>query len=416
VIVPKLTFIHPHMMRLLSRLQGLSHQVPSLALAPKQSMVTNSVAAMASTASEVQFQTNAYKLHKLDKGPATDVSLSREDSLSLYTNMQTIRRMETTASALYKSKSIRGFCHLYSGQEAIAVGMKAALSDVDTVITAYRCHGWVYMMGATVPEVLCELTGRVSGNVHGKGGSMHMYKDNFFGGNGIVGAQVPLGVGIALAHQYKGDNGVNLSLYGDGAANQGQLFEAANIAKLWRLPAIMICENNGVGMGTTAERSSASTDYYCRGDYVPGIWVDGMDVLAVREATRFAVEWARSGNGPLVMDVATYRYHGHSMSDPGTSYRTRDEIQKVRQSRDPITGFKDKIITAGLVTDDEIKAIDKKVRAVVEAANQKALSDGLVSPDCLYADIYHNTPPQHIRGATIDHSRMQPAVNSQQLL
>jgi pyruvate dehydrogenase E1 component alpha subunit len=284
-------------------------------LAAKPTMPSVTSVRMKST--EVQFQTRvgsnlaypsevchehlqAYKLHKLDTGPSTDVNLNRDDALSYYRSMQTIRRLETTAGALYKEKKIRGFCHLYSGQEAVAVGMVASLQKQDSVITAYRCHGWMVTLGASVKEVcacayvhvasgaqvLCELTGRVSGNVYGKGGSMHMYLKNFYGGNGIVGAQVcrmrainqrtcvcaqvPLGAGIALAHQYLGDNGVNLALYGDGAANQGQIAEAANMAKLWHLPVIFICENNGFGMGTSVERASASTDYYTRGDYIPG--------------------------------------------------------------------------------------------------------------------------------------------------
>merc|ERR1712029_754789 len=269
-------------------------------------------------------------LHRLDDGPSTNTTLTRDEALRLYKEMVTIRRLETASANLYKEKAIRGFCHLCSGQEAVYSGIVAA-------------HGFTHALGVSVLGVLAELTGRKSGCVRGKGGSMHMYAPNFFGGNGIVGAQVPLGAGLAFAHKYKGDGGVSFSLYGDGAAQQGQVFEAYNMAKLWDLPAVFICENNGYGMGTSQERSSASQTFYTKGDYIPGIWVDGMDVLAVREATKFATEHCSSGKGPLVFEIATYRYHGHSMSDPGTSYRTREEIQEVRHNRDPITGFREKM-------------------------------------------------------------------------
>lgn len=248
-----------------------------------------------------------FKLHKLETGPSTHVCLTRDDALKYYEEMFTIRRLETAASSLYKDKIVRGFCHLYSGQEACAVGMKAAMRPDDSVITAYRCHGWTWLLGVPLQQVLSELTGRQSGCSRGKGGSMHMYGKNFYGGNGIVGAQIPLGVGIALAAKYQDKKAVCVALYGDGAANQGQVFEVYNMAKLWNVPCIFVCENNGYGMGTSAERASASVDYYKRGDYVPGIWVDGMDVLAVREATRFAIEHCDSGKGPIVLETATYR-------------------------------------------------------------------------------------------------------------
>lgn len=217
-----------------------------------------------------------------------------------------------------------------------------------------------------------------------------MYGPHFYGGNGIVGAQVPLGAGIAFAAKYKGTDGVCVALYGDGAANQGQIFEAFNMSKLWKLPVIYVCENNGYGMGTSAERASASVDYYTRGDYVPGIWVDGMDVLAVREATRFAVDYASKGNGPILLEMATYRYSGHSMSDPGTSYRSRDEIAEVRQKRDPITSFKERIISTGLATDADIKAIDAEVKKEVDEATKKARGDPGIKLEELTWDIYAN--------------------------
>jgi len=234
---------------------------------------------------------------------------------------------------------------------------------------------------------LAELTGRVSGVAKGKGGSMHMYAPNFYGGNGIVGAQCPMGAGIALAHKYNKTGNVCLTLYGDGAANQGQLFEAMNMAALWDLPCIFICENNHYGMGTTTARASHNTNYYTRGDLIQGIKVDGMDVLAVREAMRWATEQCRAGNGPIVMETETYRYSGHSMSDPGTSYRTRAEVQEVRQNRDPITSFKEKILSAELVTADELKDMDTEIRKQVDDAVHSAKTDPEIGMEHLAYDI-----------------------------
>jgi pyruvate dehydrogenase E1 component alpha subunit len=366
-------------------------------------------------ATEATFETKDYKLHNLESGPSTQVTCTRDEALLYYRQMQTIRRMETGASNLYKEKIIRGFCHLYSGQEACAVGMEAAIKKTDAVITAYRAHGWTYLRGVPIQGVLCELTGRKTGCAKGKGGSMHMYNHNFFGGNGIVGAQVPLGAGIALAQKYKGTDSLTIALYGDGAANQGQIFEAYNIAKLWNLPCIFVCENNGFGMGTSVDRASANVNYYTRGDYIPGIWADGMDILAVREATKFAAEMCRTGKGPVLMETATYRYYGHSMSDPGTSYRTRQEIQEVRQTRDPITSFRDKITTADLVTAEELKKIDLEVREEVEAAIQLAKSDEEIPLDELSADIYMEPIYTKIRGATpfdsLQHRRVSEPWN-----
>ncbi|CAG9824911.1 unnamed protein product [Phaedon cochleariae] len=368
-------------------------------------------------ASEATFETKPCRLHKLDQSPSTTVTLTKEDAIKLYTQLHTIRRMETSAGNLYKDKTIRGFCHLYSGQEAVAVGIKAALRPHDGVITAYRAHGWSYLMGVSPVGVLAELCGRQQGCARGKGGSMHMYSENFYGGNGIVGAQVPLGVGIALAAKYKGTDGVCVALYGDGAANQGQVFEVYNMAKLWNIPCIFVCENNGYGMGTSSARAAADTNFYSRGDYVPGLWVDGMDVLAVRECFRYAVEYCGQGKGPLVIEAATYRYSGHSMSDPGTSYRTRDEIQEVRQTRDPITSFKEKIISSNLVTAEEIKKIDGEIRAIVDDATKKSLADQEIGLDELPADIYCNNLEGKIRNIDpfthLAHKRVGPAVNAQ---
>ncbi|XP_078001443.1 pyruvate dehydrogenase E1 component subunit alpha, mitochondrial-like [Glandiceps talaboti] len=347
---------------------------------------------------EANFTAKEYNLHKLDQGPSTEVKVTRDEALEYYRQMQVIRRMETAAGNLYKAKVIRGFCHLYSGQEACCVGIEAAIKRDDAIITAYRAHGWAYTRGISVHGVLAELTGRNTGNAKGKGGSMHMYAPNFYGGNGIVGAQVPLGAGIAFAMKYMDTDNICVALYGDGAANQGQLFEVYNMAKLWDLPVIFVCENNGYGMGTSVERASASTDYFERGDYVPGIRTDGMDVLAVREATRFCADYARSGKGPILMEVATYRYSGHSMSDPGTSYRTREEIQEVRKSRDPITGFKERMTSSGLATAEELKKIDLDVRALVDEAVQLAKTDPELPLEALYSDIYADTPGYMVRG------------------
>merc|ERR1711915_809745 len=372
-----------------------------------------------STASQVQeavFDYGAYKLHRLEEGPPTSTTLTRDEALRLYKEMVTIRRLETAAANLYKEKAIIGFCHLCSGQQAIYSGIKAGMRDQDSVITSYRAHGFTYVMGVSVLGVLAELTGRKSDCVRGKGGSMHMYAKNFYGGNGIVGAQVPLGAGIAFAHQYKEDGGVNFSLYGDGAANQGQLAEAFNLAKLWNLPAVFICENNHYGMGTSEDRHAASTEFYKRGDYIPGMWIDGMDILAVREATRFAIDYCSvQKKGPLVFEISTYRYHGHSMSDPGTSYRTRDEVQEVRQTRDPITGFRDRLVGAELAEVSELKAIEIEVKKSVDSDVKKAKSDPEINSEELFYDIYEKNLEGTIRGISPwdqhEHKKTQVAQN-----
>lgn len=368
-----------------------------------------------SSASSSKFSVRDYKLHRIEQGPSTEVELNREDGLHMFRQMVRIRRMEASANSLYKEKIIRGFCHLYSGQEAVAVGMESSLRKEDQVISAYRVHGWALVRGSTCREVLAELTGRSTGTTRGKGGSMHLYREALFGGNGIVGAQVPVGAGLAMAIKYNDTDQVCVALYGDGAANQGQIYEVFNMAKLWNLPAIFVCENNGFGMGTSAERASACTDYYTRGDYVPGIWVDGMDVLAVREATRWARDFCRQGKGPLVMEMATYRYFGHSMSDPGTSYRTRDEIAEVRQRRDPITSFKDKLITTNLATADELKTIETEARVEVDKATEQAKTDPEIPVDELYTDVYVQPLTPTIRGTTSGsyhpHHRMATPFN-----
>merc|ERR1712051_253522 len=370
----------------------------------------------AGIATEATFDYHPFKLHQLDEGPATTTTLTRDEALRIYREMVTVRRMETAAANLYKEKAIRGFCHLCSGQEAVYSGMKAGIREQDSIITSYRAHGFTYVMGVPVIGVLAELTGRKSGVVRGKGGSMHMYAKNFYGGNGIVGAQVPLGAGIAFAHQYKEDGGVNFSLYGDGAANQGQVAEAFNLASLWKLPAVFICENNHYAMGTSEDRHGASVEFFKRGDYIPGIWIDGMDILAVREATRFAIDYCSvQKKGPLVYEISTYRYHGHSMSDPGTSYRTREEVQEMRQKRDPITSFRERLVDADLAEVSELKAIEIEVRQAVDVDVKKAKADGQIGEEELYYDIYEKNLQGEIRGITAfdkhPHKKTQVAQN-----
>ncbi|KAJ3611321.1 hypothetical protein NHX12_021337 [Muraenolepis orangiensis] len=347
---------------------------------------------------QATFDVKKCDLHRLEEGPPERVELTREQGLHYYRTMQTVRRMELKADQLYKQKIIRGFCHLYDGQEACAMGIEAAINPTDHVITAYRAHGYTYTRGGSVQKILAELTGRKGGIAKGKGGSMHMYAPNFYGGNGIVGAQVPLGAGIALACKYQGNGQVCVALYGDGAANQGQIFESFNMAALWKLPCIFVCENNKYGMGTSVERSSASTDYFRRGDFVPGLRVDGMDVLCVREATKFAADHCRAGKGPILMELQTYRYHGHSMSDPGVGYRTREEVQEVRSKSDPITMLKDRMLSNSMAAVEEFKEIDTEIRKEIEEAALFATTDPEPALDDLCSHIFHNEPPLEVRG------------------
>ncbi len=297
---------------------------------------------------------------------------SKEELLDFYKQMLLIRRFEERAGQLYGLGLIGGFCHLYIGQEAVAVGLQSAMKvGRDSVITGYRDHGHMLAYGIDPKVIMAELTGRAAGISKGKGGSMHMFsvEHGFYGGHGIVGAQVSLGTGLALKHQYSGDGGTCLAYFGDGAANQGQVYESFNMAKLWDLPVIYAIENNKYAMGTSVERSASEPEFYKRGESfrIPGIQVDGMDVLAVRGAAEEAMAWTQAGKGPIILELLTYRYRGHSMSDPA-KYRTRDEVQSYRESRDPIDLAARELEKLG-VGEGELKAIDKQIKdIVVEAA------------------------------------------------
>ncbi|KAH8620875.1 putative Dehydrogenase E1 component [Trypanosoma vivax] len=285
--------------------------------------------------------------------------------------MLCIRRVESLADQSYKLKKIRGFCHLCIGQEAIPVGMENVLTYDDPVVTGYRDHGIYITRGGTPQEVFAELFGREGGCSKGKGGSMHMYmlRNNFYGGHGIVGAQAPLGAGLAWRYAMENrdkPSNVAVTFYGDGAANQGQLFEAMNIAALQRIPVIFCCENNHFGMGTREDRAAFQPQMYRRGNYIPGIRVDGMDVLAVQEGTRWAKEWCLSGKGPVVLEFDSYRYVGHSMSDPDSQYRTKDDIQEVRRTRDCIQKMKEFLMNEGIMTEDEIVKLEKEIKKDVD--------------------------------------------------
>jgi len=297
---------------------------------------------------------------------------SKQELLDFYREMLLIRRFEERAGQLYGLGLIGGFCHLYIGQEAVAVGLQSAMTvGKDSVITGYRDHGHMLAYGIDPKVIMAELTGRAAGISKGKGGSMHMFsvEHGFYGGHGIVGAQVPLGTGLAFKHKYSEDGGVCLAYLGDGAVNQGQVYEAFNMAKLWNLPVIYAIENNKYAMGTSIERSHSEPLLYRRGESfrIPGLQVDGMDVLAVRGAAEVALEWTRGGKGPIILEFNTYRYRGHSMSDPA-KYRTREEVQEIRETRDPIVHAERDLHALG-VEEDELKSIDKEIKAiVVEAA------------------------------------------------
>jgi len=318
-------------------------------------------------------------------------AVGKDELLEYYRQMLLIRRFEERAGQLYGMGLIGGFCHLYIGQEAIAVGCEAAKRPGDQFITGYRDHGHMMAAGMDPKEVMAELTGRIGGSSKGKGGSMHMFSTEaaFFGGHGIVGAQVPLGTGLALANSYREDGKVSFAFFGDGAANQGQVYESFNMAQIWKLPVVYVIENNEYAMGTAIDRSSSETKLYKRGVSfnIPGEEVDGMDVTAVKAAAERAAEHARSGKGPYILEMKTYRYRGHSMSDPA-KYRTREEVDEVRKTRDPIDHVEDLLEKNGWADEAAMKAIDAEVKRIVADAAEYARTSPEPDPSELYTDVY----------------------------
>jgi len=329
---------------------------------------------------------SASKSKASSKSPA----VNGDQLIAYYRDMLNIRRFEEKAGQLYGMGLIGGFCHLYIGQEAVVVGMTQAGTDDDSVITSYRDHGHMLACGMDPKGVMAELTGRRGGYSKGKGGSMHMFsrEKKFFGGHGIVGAQIPLGTGLAFAHKYKEDNGVCHAYMGDGAVNQGQIYESFNMAALWDLPVVYVIENNKYGMGTSIERASSNVELSERGNAhdIPGQSVNGMDVLDVVEKGGAALEHARSGKGPMILEMKTYRYRGHSMSDPA-KYRSKEEVQKMRKESDPIDNLRHTILEGGFATEDQLKDIDKEIKSIVTAAAEYAQQSPEPDESELYTDI-----------------------------
>eukprot|EP01095_Lingulamoeba_sp_RSL-Kostka_P011204 TRINITY_DN41_c1_g1_i1.p1 TRINITY_DN41_c1_g1~~TRINITY_DN41_c1_g1_i1.p1 ORF type:complete len:405 (-),score=157.14 TRINITY_DN41_c1_g1_i1:123-1337(-) len=335
------------------------------------------------------FKTNKYTTHgKIDTPPA-EIDVTKDEIIRMYKDMYTIRRIESESNKLYKKREIRGFCHTYEGQEAVCVGLEAGLVKGDHLITAYRDHGYAYTRGLSPVSILAEQMGRATGCQDGKGGSMHMYnqKENFYGGCGIVGAQVSVGTGIAFAQKYNNTGKVCVALYGDGAANQGQVYESYNMASLWNIPVVYVCENNLYGMGTSIERAAASTSFYSRGDYIPGILIDGNNIFTVKSGMKFAADFARE-NGPVVIEMNTYRYSGHSMSDDGSSYRNRIEVDEVRKSRDPISFVENVILDNNILSEEELKKISKDIQSQLKKATKEALAAPPPEYETLFHDVY----------------------------
>jgi pyruvate dehydrogenase E1 component alpha subunit len=313
-----------------------------------------------------------------------------QEILTHYRDMLLIRRFEEKAGQLYGMGLIGGFCHLYIGQEAVVVGMQAAAEEGDTVITSYRDHGHMLACGMDAKGVMAELTGRRGGYSKGKGGSMHMFsrEKGFYGGHGIVGGQVPLGTGLAFAHKYRGDGKVTMCYLGDGAINQGQVYESFNMAALWKLPVVYVIENNKYAMGTSVQRSSAGTELYKRGTAygIPGERVDGMDVMGVRKAAAAALAHAREGKGPFILEMMTYRYRGHSMSDPA-KYRSKEEVAKMRQEHDPIDHLRDYVLKNKVADEAKLKDIDREIKDIVSVATEFAQQSPEPDPSELWTDV-----------------------------
>jgi pyruvate dehydrogenase E1 component alpha subunit len=346
---------------------------------------------MAIASQQAAAQSAAFSRVSAEAAPVKSVpEFSKEQELAALRQMLRIRRFEEKAGQLYGMGLIGGFCHLYIGEEAVVVGMQMVLKPGDQVITGYRDHGHMLACGMDPKGVMAELTGRRGGYSKGKGGSMHMFsvEKGFYGGHGIVGAQVPLGTGLAFANKYRGNDNVSLTYFGDGASNQGQVYESFNMAKLWHLPVVYVIENNQYGMGTSVSRASATTNLSQRGASfdIPGEQVDGMDVRAVKAAGERAVQWCRGGNGPMILEMLTYRYRGHSMSDPA-KYRPKEEVDKVRTEHDPIEQVRARLLGKKWASDEELKKIDAEVRALVNEAAEFATHNPEPDPAELYTDV-----------------------------
>ncbi len=340
--------------------------------------------------SQKSAQSKSKSKTKTKTGGSDGLKTSKSELRQFYRDMLLIRRFEEKAGQLYGMGQIAGFCHLYIGQEAVVVGCRAGMKEGDQMITGYRDHGHMLACGMESRGVMAELTGRSGGYSRGKGGSMHMFstEKKFYGGHGIVGAQVPLGAGLGFANKYLGNGNVSLAFFGDGASNQGQVYETFNMAKLWELPVVFVIENNQYAMGTSVERSSAETELFKRGSSfeIDGMQVDGMNVLEVRDAAKKAIKHARDGKGPMILEMKTYRYRGHSMSDPA-KYRSRDEVTKTRAERDPIDMIRHRLLDEGWIDEAGLKAIDKDIKAIVADAAEFAQTSPEPDPSELYTDV-----------------------------